>query len=52
VCGGNLYPDEIKTRRVYPPLSREELDVPRRGRPPNWLVAQRLAARDVESEEA
>lgn len=44
VCNGNVYADEVRIRRVYPALSPEELDIPRRGRPPKWLVAQRRAA--------
>ena len=44
VCGGNVYADEVRSIRVYPALSREDLDIPRRGRPPGWLVAQRHAA--------
>jgi hypothetical protein len=31
---------------MYPALSREDVDVPRRGRPPKWLVAQRRAVLD------
>lgn len=46
VCSGNVYADEIRSTRVYPALSRDELDVPRRGRPPKSLVAQRRAAVD------
>jgi hypothetical protein len=44
VCNGNAVVDEISSLRVYPALSREDVDVPRRGRPPAWLVAQRRAA--------
>jgi hypothetical protein len=44
VCNGNAVVEEISSMRVYPALSPEELDVPRRGRPPAWLVAQRRAA--------
>jgi hypothetical protein len=46
VCRGNVYADEIHSLRVYPALSRDDLDVPRRGRPPKWLIAQRRAAFD------
>jgi hypothetical protein len=46
VCGGNVYADEVKTTRLYPQLSRDDLDLPRRGRPPAWLVAQRRAGYD------
>jgi hypothetical protein len=48
-CGGNLYADAVATRRLYSPVSREELEVPRRGRPPNWLIAQRQATRDADA---
>ena len=44
VGNGNVYADEIRIRRVYPALSPDDLEVPRRGRPPKWLVAQRRAA--------
>ena len=43
-CGGNIYADEVRTTTLYPRLSRDDLDLPRRGRPPAWLVAQRQAA--------
>jgi len=42
-CGGNAYPDEVATTRVYPPLRLIDDDLPRRGRPPKWLVAARKA---------
>jgi len=42
-CGGNAYPDEVTTTRVYPPLRLVDDDPPRRGRPPKWLVAARKA---------
>ena len=44
-CGGNVYADEVSTSWVYPPEAWQELDRPRRGRPPRWLVAERQAAR-------
>ncbi len=50
VCGGNVYADEADTARVYPALSKEELDIPRRGRPPKWLVAQRHANASTDEE--
>ncbi len=50
VCGGNVYADEEDTTRVYPGLSKEELDIPRRGRPPKWLVAQRRANPSADEE--
>jgi hypothetical protein len=43
-CGRNTYSDEIRTVKLYPPVSWDELDPPRRGRPPKWLIAQRNAA--------
>jgi hypothetical protein len=44
VCGGNVYEDGIQILRTYPPLSWEEDESHRRGRPPKWLVAQRRAS--------
>ena len=44
-CGGNVFPDEINTANVYPSVSWDESEQPRRGRPPKWLVEQRRAAR-------
>ena len=41
--GGNPYVDGVRSRRVYPHLRPEDFDLPRRGRPPKWLVAQRRA---------
>jgi hypothetical protein len=41
-CGGNVYPDDAMTVRVYPRVQWDD-DQPRRGRPPNWLVAARNA---------
>jgi hypothetical protein len=46
ICCGYLYADAITSKRVYAPLSRDDLDVPRRGRPPKWLVVQRQAAHE------
>jgi hypothetical protein len=46
LCRGYLYADAITSKRVYPSLSREDLDVPRRGRPPKWLVVQRQDAHE------
>lgn len=43
-CSGSPYIDGVRSRRVYPRLRPEDLDVPKRGRPPKWLVAQRQAA--------
>ncbi len=43
LCGGNSYPDEVTTVRVYPPIRWDDSDRPRRGRPPKWLVAARRA---------
>lgn len=42
-CGGNVYPDEVSTVWVYPPVRWDD-ERPRRGRPPKWLLAQRQAA--------
>jgi hypothetical protein len=47
-CGGNVYPDEISTTSVHPPVSWDDLERPRRGRPPKLLAAQRQAAGDAE----
>jgi hypothetical protein len=44
-CGGNVYADEVRTAKLYPSVSLDDLELPRRGRPPRWLVAQRQAAR-------
>jgi hypothetical protein len=41
-CGGNVYPDDARTVRVYPPVAWDD-EQPRRGRPPKWLVAAREA---------
>ena len=49
-CGGNVYADEVETIRVYPRVSWDDLEQPRRGRPPAWLVAQRRAARDADGD--
>jgi hypothetical protein len=46
-CGGNVYPDEVRTVKRYPFVSLDDLELPRRGRPPRWLVEQRLAARST-----
>ena len=40
-CGGSLYTEEFEVRHVYPQL--DEVDRPRRGRPPKWLVEARRA---------
>jgi hypothetical protein len=44
-CGGNTAATElvVRTARVEPPTDWQA-DRPRRGRPPAWLAAQRLAA--------
>jgi hypothetical protein len=41
-CGGNVYPDDARTVWMYPPVRWGD-EQPRRGRPPNWLVAARKA---------
>lgn len=46
-CGGNAYTDEVKASRRYPHVSWDDLDRPRCGRPPRWLMAERQAARDA-----
>ncbi|HET6315887.1 MAG TPA: hypothetical protein VFG86_05475 [Chloroflexota bacterium] len=51
-CGGNAYADEVRTVRLYPPVAWDDLEAPRRGRPPSWLVAQRQAARDPDEQSA
>jgi hypothetical protein len=45
-CGGNTAPTEVTTRtlRRERPVDWQD-ERPHRGRPPKWLVAQRLAAR-------
>lgn len=48
-CRGNGFPDEISTTSVHPPVSWDDLERPRRGRPPKLLAAQRQAAGDAES---
>ena len=40
-CSGNVYADDALAHRVYPRFNWNDLDQPRRGRPPKWLVAQR-----------
>lgn len=47
--GGNVYPDEISTTSVHPPVSWDDLERLRRGQPPKLLAAQRQAAGDEES---
>ena len=42
-CGGNVYADEVRTAKVYASVSWDDLEQPRRGRPPKWLVAERHA---------
>lgn len=44
VCGGNTSPTEV-TRRLlrHEGASDREIDQPRRGRPPKWLVEARAA---------
>jgi hypothetical protein len=44
ICGGAVYADEVRTVRQYPPVSWDDFDRPRRGGPPNWLLAERRAA--------
>ena len=39
-CSGNLYADQVTSRRIYPPVNWDD-ERPRRGRPPRWLVEQR-----------
>jgi len=46
LCRGYLYADAITSKRVYPSLLPEDLDVARRGRPPKWLVVQRQNAHE------
>ena len=43
-CGGNVYVEEIRTARLYPSGSWDDLERPRRGRPPKRIVAQRQVA--------
>ena len=45
--GGNAYPDEVTTTRVYPPVRWDAEDRPRRGRPPKWLVAAHRAEASI-----
>jgi hypothetical protein len=40
-CGGSVYSDEYELRYVHPKL--DDVDRPRRGRPPKWLVEERRA---------
>ena len=49
-CGGNAYPDEVSTARVYPTVSWDGMEPPRRGRPPRSLVAQRDTACNEEGD--
>lgn len=44
-CGGGLIPQDVESVvvRIEPPATFED-DLPRRGRPPKWLVRARLAA--------
>ena len=42
-CKGNVYLDEVRPTKLYPSVPFDDLDLPRRGRPPKWLVAQRQA---------
>jgi len=41
-CSGSVFAEEFETRFRYRP-QLDEPDHPRRGRPPTWLVQQRLA---------
>jgi hypothetical protein len=41
-CGGNVYPDDARTVRIYPSVAWDD-ELPRRGRPPKWVVAARKA---------
>jgi hypothetical protein len=47
VCRGNVYADEVRTIRKYPPVAWDDDESHRRGRPPKWLVALRMSDRDV-----
>ena len=47
-CRGNVNPDEISTTSIHPPVSWDDLERPRRGRPPKLLAAQRQAVGDAE----
>jgi hypothetical protein len=49
VCGVNGYADQVRTRRLYAPASRDHLELPRRGRPSKWLVAQRRAENSADA---
>ena len=40
-CGGSVYTDAYELRYIYPKL--DDVDRPRRGRPPKWLVEERRA---------
>jgi hypothetical protein len=44
-CGGNVYADEVRPTKLYPSVTLDDLEPPRRGRPPRRLVEQRKAAR-------
>jgi hypothetical protein len=44
-CHGPVYADPFETRQQYRPVL--ELERPRRGRPPRWLVEQHLAERQA-----
>jgi len=46
-CSGNVYADEVRPTKLYPSVALDDLDVPRRGRPPKWLVAQRQTTRST-----
>jgi len=48
-CGGNTVPAEVTTRLLRRERPSHVDDVPRRGRPPKWLVAQRAAARALDA---
>jgi hypothetical protein len=47
-CNGNVYVDEVRPTKLYPSLALDDLDLPRRGRPPKWLVEQRQAGRSTD----
>lgn len=40
-CGGNSYPVQVTTVRLYPPVRWGVEDRPRRGRTPKWPVGAR-----------
>ena len=49
-CRGNVYADDIRAVRIYPPVAWDDDASHRRGRPPRRLVAQRKASLETDDD--